>query len=670
MDEKDRIPYRQIHLDFHTSKYIEGIADQFDGEEFAQTLLDAHVNSINLFTKCHHGMFYYPTKIGTMHPHLKIDLFGEQMKTCRAHGIRAIAYTCVAWNEDWADRHPEWMVVDHCGVLGNRDPFSNARTTWRSLCINNPDYKSLLKQEYQEVYDLYHPDGFWIDIVLGKTCICPHCIAEMREMGLDPQKIEDVRYHDAYVEIKHCREFYQYLKEMDPALELYFNSHPYQLDNNKDPEISTVEKRNYFSFLDIESLPSEEWGYAHFPVAVNYISHFDQEYTMMNGKFHGSWGDFGSLRNIEAMEYEAFRAIANGAKVCTGDQLHPCGRLDPVVYKRIGRIFASIEEKEPWLHGSRKLTEVAVMIPSSPLETNPQLGNLVEEGCYRILSELHIPFDFIHAGESLDGYRLVILPDRVGLTESMAERLNVYIQEGGRLLITGKSGLMEQKDEFGLKGMGCRYEGPSSFDVRYIRLTNDCWRALPPIDHVLYTKGEAVTLTDGTALAEIVEPYFNRSYDRFCSHRQTPPKLQSSGEAAIVEGRGILYCSSPLFTDYAKNGAHIYKEIIQVCIDKLYPVPLLKTDLPSITEVMLRRQRERLVLHLINYVIQKKCKLLDTIEERYTVENRTVFVRMDSRPSAVREVPKGAELPFSWAGGYLEIPIARAQGHTMIEVVP
>ena len=37
MAEKE-IPFRQIHLDFHTSEAIQGVCSEFDAEEFAQTL--------------------------------------------------------------------------------------------------------------------------------------------------------------------------------------------------------------------------------------------------------------------------------------------------------------------------------------------------------------------------------------------------------------------------------------------------------------------------------------------------------------------------------------------------------------------------------------------------------------------------------------------------------
>lgn len=41
-----KIRYRQVHLDFHTSEYIPDIAADFDKDEFAKTLEEAHVDSI------------------------------------------------------------------------------------------------------------------------------------------------------------------------------------------------------------------------------------------------------------------------------------------------------------------------------------------------------------------------------------------------------------------------------------------------------------------------------------------------------------------------------------------------------------------------------------------------------------------------------------------------
>jgi hypothetical protein len=71
---------RQIHLDFHTSPHIPDVGCDFDAEAFAATMKRAHVNSVTVFAKCHHGMCYYPTQTGVSHPAIgDRDLLGEQI---------------------------------------------------------------------------------------------------------------------------------------------------------------------------------------------------------------------------------------------------------------------------------------------------------------------------------------------------------------------------------------------------------------------------------------------------------------------------------------------------------------------------------------------------------------------------------------------------------------
>ena len=49
------IGQRQVHLDFHTSEHLENIADAFSKEGFQAALKIGHIDSINLFAKCHHS---------------------------------------------------------------------------------------------------------------------------------------------------------------------------------------------------------------------------------------------------------------------------------------------------------------------------------------------------------------------------------------------------------------------------------------------------------------------------------------------------------------------------------------------------------------------------------------------------------------------------------------
>lgn len=669
MDE--RVRYRQIHLDFHTSPTIDGIGSRFDADEFGGRLLAAGVDSINLFAKCHHGMYYYPTKLGTMHPGLSFDLFGAQVSACVSRGIRAMAYTCVAWNEDCADRHPEWLQVDARGVWGLKGPFDDAYYGWRNLCVGNRDYRELLKREIAEIRSLYPSiAGFWVDIVVSKGCVCPRCRAEMAAQGLDPRVPADVARHDRRNEIDFMRDLYAHITSIDPGLMAYFNGFPYEPDQRDDAGLSTSLKRDSMSFVDIESLPSDSWGYAHFPVNVNYLNKYGQELAMMNGKFHLAWGDFGSLRNEEALEYECFRALSHGTKVCIGDQLHPDGRLEPAAYDLVGRVLRSVAEKEPWCRGTTKCRDVAVFV-STPVLGGGPFGAMdsTMEGACRILSELRVPFDFVDFRDPLDGYRIIIIPEGVRLPPDTARRVQGFLDRDGRVIAFADGGLASDSDAYAFGGFCVRHLGQAEYSPRYLRIGEGDLEGVPAMDYVVYQSGSKAFCEAGSRVhARVVNPYFNRSSERFCSHRQTPP-ANLSEEPAIAFNARSAYVAFPLFRDYATNGLRLYKRIVARVLDEFGGRDLLGAELPSTAEATLRRRKDGFVLHALNYVIQRKCKTLDTIEDRWPLHDVKFSVRTGNCPEAVRLVPSMEPLEFSFGEGMTSFAIPEIAGHQMVHII-
>jgi hypothetical protein len=68
----------------------------------------------------------------------------------------------------------------------------------------------------------------------------------------------------------------------------------------------------------------------------------------ITGKFHTEWGDFHSLKNQAALEFECFRMLSYGFAASIGDQLEPRCVLNPAAYRLIGGVFGSFEEREQW----------------------------------------------------------------------------------------------------------------------------------------------------------------------------------------------------------------------------------------------------------------------------------------------------------------------------------
>ena len=128
-----QLPFRQVHLDFHTSEHIPDVGANFSKSQFQEALKLGHVDSITLFAKCHHGLSYFPTKVGRMHPHLKRDLLGEQIEACREIGVHCPIYLSAGIDEWMALNHPEWLVIGKNGA--GKEPLAAG---WNLLRFNSP----------------------------------------------------------------------------------------------------------------------------------------------------------------------------------------------------------------------------------------------------------------------------------------------------------------------------------------------------------------------------------------------------------------------------------------------------------------------------------------------------------------------------------------------------
>jgi len=158
---------RQVHLDFHTSEFIAGVGADFNKEQWQDALRAGHVNHINIFSKCHHSWSYYPTRVGNVHPNLKIDLLGAQIAACHEIGVFCPIYYTVGWSAHDSEIHPEWCVRDKDGTLVasggmnlNAKPTDvKPHTAWKFLCA------AASGSYHKPVVSGYKPNRFsWLPI--------------------------------------------------------------------------------------------------------------------------------------------------------------------------------------------------------------------------------------------------------------------------------------------------------------------------------------------------------------------------------------------------------------------------------------------------------------------------------------------------------------------------
>ena len=655
--------FRQVHLDFHTSELIEGIGSEFSKENFQKALRRGHVNSITLFSKCHHGWAYHPSKANEMHQNLDFDLLGAQIEAAHEIGVRTPVYLSAGLDEKMARRHPEWL----CRNLDESTVWTRDFTQpgYHRFCFNTP-YLEYLAAQVEEVVQNYDADEIFLDIVGVIPCRCQYCVRSMKERGLDPMSDDDAYINGVNVYLNYTRRMREAVDKYKPGLPIFHNAGHIQCG-----------KRDFAfanSHLELESLPTGSWGYDHFPMSAAYVRTLGMEYVGMTGKFHTSWGEFGGFKHPNALKYEAALNMANGAKMSIGDQCHPNGKMDMATYKLIGEAYADMEKKEPWLDGVESVADIAVLSQEAvfgylhpmkePLGRRSWLGST---GASRILLEGKYLFDFVDTEDDLTKYKLVILTDDTLLDEDYAEKLREFADNGGKILATGKSGLKTDGSGFALD-LGATHVGECEFDPSYIRPKFDV-EGLYDAFHVIYQRAEEIEAT-GEVIAERQNPYFNRTAEHFSSHKHAPNDPTVSYPAATL-GRDGAYIAYPLFKEYATTGSLISKRVVEGVIDRLLgDDKTLTTNLPAqgITTVMNQRSERRYVNHLAYASPVKRGNGIEVIEDIVPVYNIEVSLKLDTEPTRVYLAPQDADIDFDYTDGVLTYTVDKLDCHQMVVI--
>ncbi len=665
------LPLRQVHLDFHTSPFIPGVGADFNPGEFVQTLQAAHVNSITVFAKCHHGYSYYPTRVGTPHPYLQRDLLGEMISTCHAAGIRTPVYLTAVWDElSWAT-HPEWRQItpDGCIAGVSQSPFVAG---WKNLCMNTT-YADYVIAQTEEILNLYAGDGFFIDIAkqIGGPCVCSTCLAQMQAEGIDPQDSQQLWQFSLATERRFLERLTMAIQDHKPESgtivpqSIFYNA---RLVMTGDPRDGVRPELDNYTHLEIETLPGGSWGYDHFPWYVRFFQTFDRQLIAMTGRFHTTWGDFGGLRNRAALEFECFQALAHGAGVSIGDQLHPRGQLHPTVYQRIGEVYSEIERREPWCVDTRPLLEIGVVTTGT---LNGPLIPVSDQGALHILEQLKYQFQVLDTGCDLSSYAVIILPDAIPVDAAFAAQLRQYLTMGGKLLITGSSSLDRQMGNFVLADqIGADYVGPAPFAPDYLLLGTELADDIEPMEYICEKPGLEIQVRPGIqVLAFSGETYFNRTWEHFCSHQYTPMEKATS-KPVIVQNGNVIYIARPFFAEYADSARRVHKQVIANCLQRLLPRPRIgKNNLPSTAIVTVRqRANGNLVVHVLHYVHQRRGKTLDIIEDILPLHDARLCLRTDVQAKAVRLAPENLPLSWEWQEGYISFTIPEVNGYQIVEI--
>jgi len=534
------------------------------------------------------------------------------------------------------------------------DPRPNYSWKRMDASAGTPYHEMIMKQ-VEEICKRYKDlDGFWFDIYhVEKLNYNQYAMARMKKEGIDISDPKAVERSHALALKAHMKELRELVARYHPKATVFFNSATH-LD---DKSIFTERLFDMNTHAELEDLPTTWGGYDKLPLEAKYHLQQGTPVVAMSGKFHKAWGEFGGFKHPDAIKYEAAAMIANGVSCNFGDQLHPSGEMDLETYRNIGEAYIYVEKIEKYGLGG---------VPSSKLGMWMTLDNVADHGVVNMLLELHD--DFIVADEkNLDQLELLVIPSSNCLTEAQAEKINVWVKKGGKLIVFGKGALDKEGKQFVLN-VGADYLKKSDFQFDYTVVKQDVGNNIVTSPFLNYEAGLLVKPTSGTTLAYIREPYFNRTYAKYNGHRETPYKLEDSQYPAVVRNGNVIFFAHNLDQLYYTHGVRMHRELVKNAIDLLYQSPELKVNnLPSCGRVSFLNQKKdkRYVAHLLYGPAILRGEV-QVIEDLVPIPGVEIEVNVPEKVKNVYQIPEGRKLSFSKSGNQLKIKVPTFTMHTGI----
>lgn len=153
------------------------IGDDPDLEGAVEAAAEAGMTEAIIFGKDHTGFCFHPTKIGTPHPHLKINLTGRMTELLHQHGMKSIAYVNFGLDGEMGRRHREWVQQSEPGqdTLYTEDHFV-------AICIFTSYLDEYLIPVIEEMFTDYGIDGVFLDQSFAfEPCYCSCCAAAFQQ---------------------------------------------------------------------------------------------------------------------------------------------------------------------------------------------------------------------------------------------------------------------------------------------------------------------------------------------------------------------------------------------------------------------------------------------------------------------------------------------------------
>jgi len=568
------------HFDFHSHRNIR-INHDPDVAGIARTLRECGIEEIITFAKGHNGFAYYPTRVGTVHPRMKGDAFGDVVRACDAEGVRVMAYISFGIDGEAGRKRPEWAQVLADGPRLTDDWYI-------SLCPFTPYLDELMLPMIDEVLAAYPVSGVFFDTMgaMG-ICYCEWCEKAFRKAHdrAIPRDPDDEGW-SVYGQFRHDRSFKmierigRFIVERKPEAKVGWN----QVGTVRYPE--RMPRGTGRLTLDF-STAGPQSGQASMCAAYGATANLPSD--VMSTIFNQGWGDW-TPRPRGSLEQEAAAVWARKCRPYLGDRLHPANRLDPIsvrAMKFMAGVAQRVRQEYP-AEDSRLAPDVLVVHgPGQMYGEEMREFAISREGIRPVQGAHHLLLDaganFAIAAECflpdhVSRCSLVVLPELRAIAADTEALLKAYVERGGRLLVVGRPPNVNGRP---LDWLGVTRAADPWQDHVYLPL----WKENPEQSPVM-VRGDfhKLALNGAEAVLPAIRPYDCDHGVRFGwgmgPAADAPSEHAALTRCAVARGEA-WHLEAPIFSCYATNANWTQIGWFRALLDRLIPRPAVQVISPA-----------------------------------------------------------------------------------------
>ncbi|HOE65294.1 MAG TPA: hypothetical protein PLO62_02110 [Candidatus Hydrogenedentes bacterium] len=641
-----------LHYDLHPTAGDTELGREVTYEHIREQLEKVKPDYVQYDCKGHPGYTGYPTKVGSPSPGIVNDSLKVYRKVTKDMGIPLSIHYSGVWDSRAIEVHPEWAMVDAEGA-----PNPNATDRMSAYT------RDLMIPQLIEVLTEYDLDGVWVD---GECWASPPSwtegckrefakrtgITDIPKKAGDPHWAEWLSFQrDLFVE--HVRAYAEAVHKAKPDVAVCSN----WMYSVRQPDSITVP----VDYLSGDFDPS--FGSERACAESRVFSAHGKPWNLMAWAFlktDPNWPAFHlgwTLKPVPHLCQEVAVALAQGGGVFVYNVPQRTGRLTAWHQDVLAQVAQFCRQRKDYCFQSETVPQVAVLHSRSfyyahcdPL-FNPGGANIPMEGAVHGLLENGYSVDILNEDmllERIAQYPIVVVPEQKGLPETVREALRAYVENGGRLIVSGDHAAQEFGDWLGVTLADGKITGEN-----YI----------PANGGAVIVSGEwqRVACATGRELAPLL--------------RQQEPERDKIGfPAATINaaGKGVVVAvHGPLFRIYGASHYPRLRSCIGDMVHALEAPRVMRHEGPWWIEMSARQKDGRLLIQFVN-----RSAAGYLAPNRHMVENVpnagpfVVRVPMDKAPARCYLAPDPEGLEWSWKDGVLTARMGGLAIHNVLVIEP